>query len=298
MGWGKVAKRESPAVHSLAVDFALSLTYCSKHHVPPCCAAAIFSIAFSSLLSFLYSPYTCIIIDPLSTLTTINSSLTKDHIQPSSSLQIHQSIPAMSSTFDAQQTNFTTTNERSAVKQTQDNTAIKTPYHKQYSDQGSTSPDFEDSGFFENEESNTPRADYQDFILFSQPANNSFHTSNFFADADSSTVANPGSFYERENSEETQVGRDVSYTAQNTPPPRAEFFDAVRDAIQQSVNEAITVAITQNYEDQSQHSRSPPPTPYLRPLELWEHSYERHEAIAYRFEQPPHLVQAKSSRQQ
>lgn len=90
MGWGKVAKRESPAVHSLAVDFALSLTYCSKHHVPPCCAAAIFSIAFSSLLSFLYSPYTCIIIDPLSTLTTINSSLTKDHIQPSSSLQIHQ----------------------------------------------------------------------------------------------------------------------------------------------------------------------------------------------------------------
>lgn len=202
----------------------------------------------------------------------------------------------MSSTHDKQQPNFTTTDEHSAVKQTQGNIAIETPYQKQPSAQGSPSPRFKDSGFFENEESNTPRADYQDFILFSRPADTYFRTDSF-ANASSSTVGNQGSFYEGENSEDTRIGRDVPFTNQHTSPRRAEFFDAVRDAIQQPVNEAITATLTQIYENQSQHSRSPPPTPYLRPLELWEHSYERHESIAYRFEQPPHQVQAKRFRQ-
>jgi hypothetical protein len=200
----------------------------------------------------------------------------------------------MSSSNDAgQQTQATTRNEFPATEQTPAGISeLHSTDHIVTRGTEQASTDF-DSGFFENEDSNTPRKDYKDFILFDDTHHPALYTNNFFADADASTKADHGSIYEEKHSGITQIGQDVSYANQRTPPsPRAIFYDAVRDAVQQSVNEAITTALASDYDEQSQYaySRSPPATPYLRPLELWEHTYERHESIAYRFEQPPYPV--------
>jgi hypothetical protein len=163
---------------------------------------------------------------------------------------------------------------------------------------GVPSPEFEDSGFFENEDTNTPRADYQDFILFNNQEYATSSKHHLFADANASTKGNHGSVHDGAPDEMVQIGRDVLHASQRTPPlHRAGFFDAVRDAVHQSVDDAVTVALINNYDGDSQsHSRSPPPTPYLRPLELWENTYQRHESIAYRYEQPPHVVRARNAR--
>jgi hypothetical protein len=160
---------------------------------------------------------------------------------------------------------------------------------------GVSSPEFNDSDFFENEEYNTPRIDFHDFILF-----NNFDltrdTYNLFADTDASTIAHQGSVYNGSNNEATvQIERVTSIAAAQQSPP---LYDAVREAI--SINEAVFPALSNNCDDRSQSiSTKCPPTPYLRPLELWENTFERHESIAYRFEQPPHFVRSQQrSRQQ
>jgi len=159
---------------------------------------------------------------------------------------------------------------------------------------GVSSPEFHDSGFFENEGYNTPRIDFHDFILFND-LDLTRDACNLFADADASTIAHQGSVHNGSNNEATaQIERVTANAAQQSPP----LYDAVREPV--SINEAVFSALSNNYDDRSQStSNKCPPTPYLRPLELWENTFERHESIAYRFEQPPHFVRSQQrSRQQ
>jgi hypothetical protein len=151
---------------------------------------------------------------------------------------------------------------------------------------GVGSPKFNDSGFFENEEDNIPQTEYRDFILFDNVGLTQ-DALNLFADVDASIVANQGSVHNESNNGATvQIEQVTSNAAQQSP---TRFYDTVRESV--SINEAVFSALSNNYDDPSQPTPLKcPPTPYLRPLELWENTFERHESIAYRFEQPPHLV--------
>lgn len=153
----------------------------------------------------------------------------------------------------------------------------------------------EDIGFFEGEGTDTRGRVYRDFILFVGSDHTSIDESNSFADADASTIVNHGSASDEENDEWSRTGQAISQCNERTPPSkRATYYDAIRDAIQQKADEAADAVETDSSnQSQLRISRSPPPTPYLRPLELWENTYERHEAIAYRFEQSPHLLRGR-----
>lgn len=189
----------------------------------------------------------------------------------------------------------TTANELLANKHTQGNHPSPETREQEIvsSGTGVTSPEFNDSGFFENEDSNTPRVDYQDFVLFSN-VDPTLEAYNFFADADASVVVNHGSVA-GSNNETVRIERSTSYASQRNPPCRSD--DAVREAA--TFNKSVLAVVDSNYDARSQSGQLKcPPTPYLRPLELWERTFERHESIAYRFEQPPHIVRSQNSRQQ
>lgn len=196
-----------------------------------------------------------------------------------------------SSSRDGQQANEQSANDRS-----------KQGIHASEShDQGialyetdSTPAEFSESGFVENETS-TPRVDYQDVVMYPQPNNvdQAPAGDNLFADADAdaSTIAHTGSFYEGSNN---QPGAEAEgFDSQHN----TRLYDAAYEAV--AINEAVLVAVGNNH-DVPFHSEEQicPATPSLRPLELWKATSHRHELIAYRFEQPPHIVQSRNSRQQ
>jgi hypothetical protein len=145
--------------------------------------------------------------------------------------------------------------------------------------------------FFKNAEANMPRVDYEDFILFSQTDRHCFHTNNFFADVDASTTANQGSTHDGWNDDDFPPERNASQLEQCTPPSsHNSIYHPARD-VPQRIDKAMDVVINDAAHSKYNDSEMPPPTPYMRPLELWEQTHERHESIAYRFEQLPRVVQ-------
>jgi len=152
---------------------------------------------------------------------------------------------------------------------------------------GIDSTNFNDSGFFdwEDDETNPYRYDYKDWVLFEGdiPIVN---TENFFADLDASTNADRASVHGGLHDESTSyTGRGAVYGTQTEESRRTAFYDPVYESIQQSI--AICKALN-DFEIQSKpdHARPSHKASNLHPLEKWAKTYERHESIAYRLEQP------------
>lgn len=156
---------------------------------------------------------------------------------------------------------------------------------------GIDSANFNDSGFFdwEDDETNPYRHDYKDWILFEGDIP-IVSTDNFFADLDASANANHRSV----NDESTSyAGRGAVHGAQTEEYRRTTFYDPVHEAVQQSI--ALCKALN-DFEIQSQPDQARPShdAPNLSPLQKWTNTYERHESIAYRLEQPPSPLQQHS----
>jgi len=154
---------------------------------------------------------------------------------------------------------------------------------------GLDSTTFEDSGFFEDDETNprTNRHDYKDWILYNNdlPALN---TDDFFADLDASTKANHSSIYDGTNNESTTyIERSCVYDAQEDKFRRTNIYDSVYEAVHEWVDQSIYEAINDfDIRSQPDYSRPSHDPTVLSPLEKWANAYERHESIAYRSEQP------------
>jgi len=159
--------------------------------------------------------------------------------------------------------------------------------------------DSDDLGFseptsFKNKETNVHRPGYKDWTLFNKDLNivaGDVNTGRFFADADASVVADQGSVSEGYRNEsvawEAEQGQEVSGN---------EFYGPVQEAVQGAVKASAfeTVrAATQDYESwlsrPSLHYEED--SSILKPLEKWAITYERHESIAYRLEQPAYPTQ-------
>lgn len=155
---------------------------------------------------------------------------------------------------------------------------------------GIDSPNFNDSGFddWEDDETNPNRHDYKDWILFEGDIP-IVSTDNFFADLDASANANHCSVNNKSNS---YAGQEAVHGAQNEEHGRTTY-DPVHEAVQQSI--ALCKALN-DFEIQSQPDQARPShdAPNLSPLQKWTNTYERHESIAYRLEQPPSPLQQHS----
>jgi hypothetical protein len=156
---------------------------------------------------------------------------------------------------------------------------------------GIDSANFNDSGFYdydyENDETNLHRYNYKDFILFKGDIPN-LNTDNFFADLDASTKANHGSIYDGVNDEGTSlIERGAVDDSQSEQNRRTTFYDPVHEAAQQPIDQSVLDALS-DFEIRSQpdYSRQSHHTPILSPLDKWYNTYERHESLAYRLEQP------------
>jgi hypothetical protein len=151
---------------------------------------------------------------------------------------------------------------------------------------GIDSTNFNDSGFFdwEDDETNPYRHDYKDFVLFTGDIP-IVSTDNFFADLDASANTNHGSVYAGLNESTSYAARGPVDGAQTEEYRRNTFYDPVHEAVQQSI--AICKALN-DFEIQSQpdHARPSHNAPIFNPLEKWANTFERHESIAYRLEQP------------
>jgi hypothetical protein len=155
---------------------------------------------------------------------------------------------------------------------------------------GIDSANFNDSGFddWEDDETNPYRHDYKDWILFEGDIP-IVSTDNFFADLDASANPNHRSV---NDSSTSYAGRGAVYDAQ-TEEYRRTTYDPVYEAVQQSI--ALCKALN-DFEIQSQPDQARPSydAPNLSPLQKWTNTYERHESIAYRLEQPPSPLQQHS----
>ena len=148
---------------------------------------------------------------------------------------------------------------------------------------------FDDSGFCDCEdETNVRRHDYKDWILFPGPYP-LVDTDSFFADLESSTKVN------REGESASSVEQEAADRSQNRPRTFYDpVHDAARDAIDQSVYEAINDYNTRWQPDYSRPAYDPPiPSPFQR----WYSSYEKHESLAYRLSQPSNPPRIQHSRQ-
>jgi len=159
---------------------------------------------------------------------------------------------------------------------------------------GIDSTNFNDSGFFdwEDDETNPYRHDYKDWILFEGDIP-IVSTDSFFAELDAIPNANHRSVSGESTS---SAGRGAVDSSRIEEYRRITFYDPVHEAVQQSV--ALCKALN-DFEIQSKpdHARPSHDALNISPLEKWASTYERHESIAYRLEQPPnppHTLQQHS----
>lgn len=151
-----------------------------------------------------------------------------------------------------------------------------------------TTDSFHDSGFFSspNGESYSHKVGYQDFVLFPEESDAAYlDTSEFFADADRAVYDHSAEAYPQ--------NATVSPTPSYDSAPALSAYDA---ALDEELYNNVRLAL------RSCHISSPPtsPRPYksprmrdidvetTTPLEMWKTSVERHEDIAYIFEQLPY----------
>jgi hypothetical protein len=148
---------------------------------------------------------------------------------------------------------------------------------------------FDDSGFYDCEdETNARRHDYKDWILFPEqyPL---VDTDNFFADLESSTKVNRG----REGA--SSVEREAAYRSQNRP---RTFYDPVHDAAREAIHQSVYEAINDyNTRSQPDYSRPAYDAPIPNPFRRWYSSNEKHESLACRLSQPSNPPRIQHPRQ-
>ncbi len=158
---------------------------------------------------------------------------------------------------------------------------------------GIDSTNFNDSGFYdyEHDETNPYRHDYKDWILFNGDIP-LLNTDNFFADLDASTKANHGSICDGVSNESASfTERGTVYNSQNEQNRRTSFYDPVHGAVRQPIDQSVLDALGAfEIRSQPDYSRPSHQTPILNPLDKWYNTYERHESIAYRLEQPQNFI--------
>lgn len=204
----------------------------------------------------------------------------------------------MSSThqFSTQTAQGTTMNENVNVASSDSaeaNVSFESPFINIDADATIGNPEdrFQDSGFFEDVE--TSEYEYgsgKDWILFNDHVPH-LDDDYFLAEDDAidiaSTKANHGSTYNGLNNENTlQIARGASYNDAGNDGKRGETaYDAVHEAAR-SVEESDE---GYGYGGRPQHrySNFDDGQVGLGSLDTWTTTFERHESIAYRFEQPP-----------
>jgi len=155
---------------------------------------------------------------------------------------------------------------------------------------------FKDSGFFEDDESYTPRGDYEDFQLYRDDLSEiDPDTDKFFADADASVQEHAGSFYSESNDSGVDFDGYNLGSKHAASDEDALFFNTVREVAVSAVSNAIFEAL-EDYDARSQSDFIPTPPPRdedvatTNPLRFWVSTYLHHEHIAYQLLQQPQPV--------
>jgi hypothetical protein len=151
---------------------------------------------------------------------------------------------------------------------------------------------FNDSGFCDcEEEPNSRRYDYEDWILF--PGEIPLvSTDNFFADLDVSMKGSHDGVYENTSN----IERETAYRAQNRRS--TTFYDPVHEAARASIDQSVYGAINSyNVQSQPDYSRPAYDAPIPSPFQRWHNTYEKHESLAYRLSQPSNSARTQHSRQ-
>jgi hypothetical protein len=171
--------------------------------------------------------------------------------------------------------------------------SIESPYVNIDADATTANPKerFQDSGFFEDLE--TTEYEYvggKDWILFNDHVPH--QDENYFLTEDdaidiASTKANHGSTYNGSNNKNTlQIERGTSYNDTGNNGKRGEtVYDPVHEAARSVVESDEGYGY--NGRPQHQYSNFDDGQVGLSSLNRWITTFERHESIAYRFEQPP-----------
>ncbi|KAH7383032.1 hypothetical protein BKA64DRAFT_647169 [Cadophora sp. MPI-SDFR-AT-0126] len=152
-----------------------------------------------------------------------------------------------------------------------------------------------DSGFFEDDESNFPRADYRDFQLFQNDLPEiDPDTDKFFADADASAQDRPGPFYSEDNDSGVEFDGHTPTPQISASEDDALFCDAIQEVTITAVSSAV-YEVLRDYEIRSQSAYIPPQILQdadvaIDPLRVWVGNHLRHEQIAYQLSQPPYPV--------
>jgi len=154
---------------------------------------------------------------------------------------------------------------------------------------------FNDSGFFEDNQSLTPRVDYKDFQLFQDDLPEiDPDTDKFFADADACAQDYARSFYMDSNVGDVQLDEGTRATQISGVEDDALFHNTIQEVAVTAVSDAV-YKVLEDYELCSQSSYIPPSPPQdedvaIDPVRVWVGSYLRHEHIAYQLSQPPYPV--------
>lgn len=154
---------------------------------------------------------------------------------------------------------------------------------------------FDDSGFFEDNQSLTPRVGLKDFQLFQDDLPEiDPDTDKFFADADASAQDYARSFNTKSNASVVQLDPRTPGSQISGLEDDALFRNTIQEVTVTTVSDAV-YEVLEAYEIRSQASNIPPPPPQdenvaIDPLRVWVGSYLRHEHIAYQLSQPPYPV--------
>ncbi|KAG4437386.1 hypothetical protein IFR05_007150 [Cadophora sp. M221] len=145
-----------------------------------------------------------------------------------------------------------------------------------------------DSGFFEDVDSYTPRVDYQDFQLYQDDDLPEIDpdTDRFFADADALIQPRTKSFSSDSNDSGVDLGDDTPGSQISPCEEDALLFEIINEVAFNGVSDEVYKAL-KDYDIHSQLSNTPNPPPRdgvvgdANPLRVWVNTYLRHEQLQF-----------------